>query len=139
MASLFDRPKALIARARIFLLSIKLIANWHAALMAYVLKKPVNIKFRNGIQGYFGSNTIYKIVYYMGRNVNLKPVSDGILEVSIRNHKFRAPATNVDTLEYVFLNEVFDGGVDFSGKTVLDVGAYVGDTATYFWNRGRRK
>ena len=139
MASLFDRPKALIARARIFLLSIKLIANWHAALMAYVLKKPVNIKFRNGIQGYFGSSTIYKIVYYMGRNVNLKPVSDGILEVSIRNHKFRAPATNVDTLEYVFLNEVFDGGVDFSGKTVLDVGAYVGDTATYFWNKGASK
>ena len=139
MASLFDRPKALIARARIFLLSIKLIANWHVALMAYVLKKPVNIKFRNGIQGYFGSNTIYKIVYYMGRNVNLKPVSDGILEVSIRNYRFRAPATNVDTLEYVFLNEVFDGGVDYSGKTVLDVGAYVGDTATYFWNKGASK
>jgi FkbM family methyltransferase len=139
MASLFDRPKALIARAGIFLLSIKLIANWHAALTAYLLKKPVNIKFRNGIQGYFGSSTIYKIVYYMGRNVSLKPVSDGILEVSIRNHKFRAPATNVDTLEYVFLNEVFDGGVDYSGKTVLDVGAYVGDTATYFWNKGASK
>lgn len=139
MASLFNRPKALIARARIFLLSIRLIANWPVALLAYVLKKPVNFKFRNGIQGYFGSNTIYKIVYYMGRNVNLKPVSDGILEVSIRNYRFRAPVTNVDTLEYVFLNEVFDGSVDYSGKTVLDVGAYVGDTATYFWNKGASK
>jgi FkbM family methyltransferase len=139
MASLFDRPKALLARARIFQLSIKLIANWHVALAAYVLRKPMNIKFRNGIQGCFGSNTIYKIVYYMGRNVNLKPVSDGILEVSIGNHKFRAPATNVDTLEYVFLNEVFDGGLDYFGKTVLDVGAYVGDTATYFWNKGASK
>jgi FkbM family methyltransferase len=139
MASLFDRPKALLARARIFLLSIRLIANWHAALMAYVLKRPVNIKFKNGIQGYMGSNTIYKIVYYMGRNVSLKQVSNGILEVSIGNNKFRAPATNVDTLEYVFLNEVFDGNVDYSGKMVLDVGAYVGDTATYFWNKGASK
>jgi FkbM family methyltransferase len=138
MASLFDRPKALIARARIFLLSIRLIANWHVTLLAYVLKRPMNIKFRNGIQGYWGSNTIYKIVYYMGRGVNLKPMSDGILEVSIRNYRFRAPVTNVDTLEYVFLNEVF-GGVDYSGKNVLDVGAYVGDTATYFGKKGALK
>lgn len=139
MTSLSDRPKALIARAGIFLLSIRLIANWHVALTAYLLKKPMNIRFRNGIQGYLGSNTIYKIVYYMGRGVNLKPVSDGILEVSIRNHKFRAPARNVDTLEYVFLSEVFDGGVNYLGKMVLDVGAYVGDTATYFWNKGASK
>lgn len=139
MASLFGRPKALIARARIFLLSIRFIVNWHVALTSYLLRKPVNIRFRNGIQGYMGSNTIFKIVYYLGCNVNLKPVSDDILEVSIRNHKFRAPATNVDTLEYVFLNEAFDGNVDYSGKTVLDVGAYVGDTATYFWNKGASK
>jgi FkbM family methyltransferase len=139
MTSFFDWPKALIARARVFLISMKLISNWHIALMAYVLKKPVNIRFRNGIQGCFGSNTIYKIVYYMGRKVNLKPVSDGIIEVSIRNHRFRAPATNVDTLEYIFLNEVFNSGTDYSGKTVLDIGAYVGDTATYFWNKGASK
>jgi len=139
MASLFDRLKALVSRSGVFLLSIKLISNWQVALAAYLLKKPVNIRFRNGIQGYFGSNTIYKLVYYMGRGVNLKPVSDSILEVSIRNHKFRAPATNVDTLEYVFLNEVFDRGTDYSGKTVLDIGAYIGDTATYFWNKGASK
>jgi FkbM family methyltransferase len=139
MVSLFDWPKALITRARTFLLSIKLIENWYAALMAYLLKKPTNIKFRNGIQGYFGSNTIYKIVYYLGCNVSLKQVSADILEVGIRNHKFRAPVKNVDTLEYVFLNEVFNGGTDYHGKTVLDVGAYIGDTATYFWNKGASK
>ena len=139
MASLFAWPKALITRARIFPLSIKLIENWYAALMAYLLKKPTNIRFRNGIRGYLGSNTIYKIVYYLGRNVSLKPVSADILEVGIRNHKFRAPVKNVDTLEYVFLNEVFNGGTDYHGKTVLDVGAYIGDTATYFWNKGASK
>jgi len=139
MASLFDWPKALITRARIFLLSIKLIENWHVALMAYLLKKPMNIKFRNGIQGYFGSNTIYKIVYYLGHNVSLRQVSPDILEVNIGNHKFRAPVKNVDTLEYVFLNEVFNGGTVYHGKTVLDVGAYIGDTATYFWNKGASK
>ena len=139
MASLFDWPKALITRARIFLLSIKLIENWYAALMAYLLKKPTNIRFRNGIRGYLGSNTIYKIVYYLGRNVSLKQVSADILEVGIRNHKFRAPIKNVDTLEYVFLNEVFNGDIDYHGKTVLDVGAYIGDTATYFWNKGAAK
>ena len=139
MTSLFDCPKALITRARIFLLSIKFIENWYAALMAYLLKKPMNIKFRNGIQGYLGSNTIYKIVYYLGRNVSLKPVSHDILEVNIGNHKFRAPIKNVDTLEYIFLNEVFNGDIDYHGKTVLDVGAYIGDTATYFWNKGASK
>jgi FkbM family methyltransferase len=139
MASLFDWPEVLITRARIFLLSIKLIENWYAALMAYLLKKPTNIRFRNGIRGYLGSNTIYKIVYYLGRNVSLKQVSADILEVGIRNHKFRAPIKNVDTLEYVFLNEVFNGDIDYHGKTVLDVGAYIGDTATYFWNKGAAK
>jgi len=139
MTSLFAWPKALITRARIFLLSIKLIGNWYAALIAYLLKKPTNIKFRNGIQGYFGSNTIYKIVYYLGCNVSLKQASADILEVGIRNYKFRAPVKNVDTLEYVFLNEIFNGGTDYHGKTVLDVGAYIGDTATYFWNKGASK
>ena len=51
MAALFGWPKVLIARARIFLLSVKLIENWYAALMAYLVKKPMNIRFRNGIQG----------------------------------------------------------------------------------------
>jgi FkbM family methyltransferase len=139
MVSLFDWPKALITRARIFLLSTKFIENWYAALMAYLLKKPTNIRFRNGIRGYLGSNTIYKIVYYLGCNVTLKPVSPDILEVRIRNHKFRAPIKNVDTLEYIFLNEVFNGDLDYHGKTVLDVGAYIGDTATYFWNKGASK
>ena len=139
MASLFDWAKALITRAGIFLLSIKLIENWYAALMAYLLKKPTNIRFRNGIRGYLGSNTIYKIVYYLGRSVSLKQVSADILEVGIRNHRFRAPINNVDTLEYVFLNEVFNGGIDYHDKTVLDVGAYIGDTATYFWNKGASK
>ena len=136
MTSVSDTFKKLKRWGGILLLSLKFIENWYAALPAYLLRRPINIRFRNGIQGYLGGIDIYRIVHFMGCNVNLKQVSNDIFDVSIGDYKLRAPAKNLDSFEYIFLNDRLNGGIDYQGKTILDIGAYIGDTAIYFGYKG---
>jgi FkbM family methyltransferase len=139
MFSVTDTFKTLKRRWGILLLSPKFVENWHAAFLAYLLRRPINIKFRNGIHGYFGGIDIYRIVHFMGLKVNLKQVSNDIFDVSIGDYKLRAPVKNLDSFEYIFLNDRLNGSIDYQGKTVLDIGAYIGDTATYFGYKGASK
>jgi FkbM family methyltransferase len=121
------------------LLIIRFTKTWPAAFVAYLLKRPMTITFRNGVQGKYGWWDIKRILFILENKMSLSRLPNGIFEVNLDDTRIRAPLWNMDFLGYVFLRNYYDFDIDYQGKTILDIGAYIGDTALFFWRRGAAK
>lgn len=120
-------------------LTIRFTKTWPAAFTAYLLRQPMLITFRNGVQGRYGWGDIKKILAILADKISLSGLPDGIFEANIDGIRIRAPLRNLDSLWYIFPRSFYHAGMDYRGKIILDIAAYIGDTALYFWQRGAVK
>lgn len=139
----------IIHRLRVLLASRNLFHNWLSAGIKYYLIKhhltneDIVIRFRcDNNKEYVLSPQIYASIVnaYYDNLFNSLECKDSIyLILSYRNSKIRFHA-NSGAFLYDVVRENFLGGayddLDVSGKTVVDIGAGVGDTAILFALRG---
>ncbi|MDT7870299.1 MAG: FkbM family methyltransferase [Thermoproteus sp.] len=135
---------------RAFLKSNELFRNWFSAGVKYYLSthgladKYIKIKCSNGKEYRINRSSYSGIVgaYYNGL-INDMECGDSIyLAINAGNHKLRLHV-NSAVFIYDIVLENFVGGayddLDVGGRTVVDVGAGVGDTAILFSLRGARR
>ena len=122
----------------VFQLLYRFCENWWTCCAIYLLRKPIEITFRNGFKGSFDWASLYKIIYLLENKVVLKQISGDVFEIDIDELRLRAPIKYV--LEYTqHLDVLYDGNEDYQNKVLVDIGAYIGDTALYFWTKGVSK
>jgi FkbM family methyltransferase len=137
----------LIRKLRVFLKSRELFQNWFSAGLKYYLSrygldiKYINIKCYNGRE-YILTRHLYSDVVnaYYDDLINGVECNDSMyLILNTGNNKFRLHINSAVFL-YDIVHENLNGGayddIDIGGRTVVDVGAGVGDTAILFSLRG---
>jgi len=114
----------------------KFYRNWISVMWAVYRNKPrIELKLRNGLQLEGSSLWAYKMsgIAHMGGDV--RQVSDELIEFA-----FDGRLVTLHGWSYVYLAALLDyGWLDVQGKRVLDIGAFIGDTAVYFALRGARE
>jgi len=142
----------IIRRLRVFLASGNLFHNWFSAGTKYYLVNhgftngDIVIRFKcDGDKEYILDPQVYASIvnaYYDNLFDSLECKDSIYLILSYGNSKVRFHV-NSGAFLYDIVRENFLGGayddLDVSGKTVIDVGAGVGDTAILFALRGARR
>jgi len=112
--------------------------NWISVSFKVLTRKyPIVGKFRTG-EVIIIYNSFQAWLASYGVNVKYDPEKD-ITSFSFKgqNYKFRGADKNGDLAD-VFGSEEFKS-IGFAGKTVLDIGANIGDSTVYFAKNGAKK
>jgi FkbM family methyltransferase len=153
MGVTMDTFMKLIYKVRVALSSRDLFENWIEALFKYILsslglyRKTVKLRCLSGGYANVEPWIIGAILhnYYYGYIRNIKCVNDDLaindLVVTIKRDKYVQIGSVKFIKDYnIVIYETFIKQqyslVDVSGKVVIDVGAYIGDSTIYFLLRG---
>jgi FkbM family methyltransferase len=142
----------LIRKLRAYLKSRELFYNWFSAGLKYYLSKygldvkyiNIKIKFCNGKEYMLTRHSYAGVVdaYYDGLINGIECNDSVYLILNIGNNRIRF---HINSAAFLFdiVHENLSGGayddLDVGGRTVVDVGAGVGDTAILFSLRGARR
>ncbi|QIW24511.1 FkbM family methyltransferase [Sulfolobus sp. S-194] len=117
----------------------KVYSNYYSVILKRVLKNnKIKVRIRNGPKSFLGSNEVAKFAAIFA---NLYP---NIKIISIDNNKitFEYLGKRVTLIDWVYGGS--DAFIDYNwlnvyGKTVIDVGANIGDSAIWFALNGAKK
>lgn len=110
--------------------------------LCYVRKnKRMRARFYNGLDIDFDNSTVLRVymtcvLLSIGYIISKTLDGDYLLKKECLKLTVGSPE---DVGNFVYRLEKYYHVLDFSGKTVLDVGGYVGDTAVLFWKWGAKK
>ncbi|PSN87470.1 hypothetical protein B9Q03_10510 [Candidatus Marsarchaeota G2 archaeon OSP_D] len=110
--------------------------NWISVMWAVYRNRPrIKLKLRNGLQLEGSPNSAYFISRLVCAGIDVRQLSDELVEFALDDRSavlYGWQHGDIGSLhDYCWL--------DVKGKRVLDVGASIGDTATYFALRGARQ
>lgn len=137
----------MISRFKTFLRVVAVVKNWFTVSLAYIFsRKNILVIFRNGYEMKFSPKTRKDFINYVNffRIFPLGRIENGKVKIKygLNDLTFNFGKMGPGVLNEVFGTEIYKeflNNFNIKNKTVIDIGASLGDTAIYFALHGAKK
>lgn len=118
--------------------TLTVVKNPHSILWSKLTKKPVRVTFSNGAKFSvtWSQFRFLREHYELVKRYKLEQVDDRTFKIHTKNGQL------VGSQVLMCILDEIESGVyeyDYKNKVVLDVGAFEGESAVFFWGKGAKK